>query len=130
MNETPIGITLVLCDSIITDAKTGKNSLIGLFNNININSLPSVHPRFCVFAQLTNGQGKQTIDVSCQSLQNEEILFQTGGEVEFQNPNQVIEIQFELLNLAFSVDGMYTVELEAGGLPLIESRFNVSMIGE
>jgi len=130
MNESPIGIALVLCDSIITDAKTGKNSLIGLFNNININSLPAAHPRFCVFGQLTNGQGKQAIEVRCHSLQKEEVIFQTGGEVEFHNPNQVIEIQFELMNLTFSYDGMYTVELEAEGLPLIESRFNVSLIGK
>lgn len=130
MTEPPIGIALVLCDSIITDAKTGKNSLIGLFNNINVNSLPAVHNRFCVFAQLTNGRGKQTLDVRCQSLQSEELIFQTGGEVEFGNPSQVIEIQFELLNLSFPYDGMYTVELEADGLPLIESRFNVSLIGK
>ncbi|NOX99324.1 MAG: hypothetical protein GXP30_06290 [Verrucomicrobia bacterium] len=90
MTETPIGIALVLCDSIITDAKTGKNSLIGLFNNINVNSLPAVHSRFCVFAQLTSGRGKQALEVRCNSLQNQELIFQTGGEVEFQNPNQVI----------------------------------------
>ncbi len=130
MTEPPLGIALILCDSIITDAKTGKNSLIGLFNNINCTTLPSVHARFCVFAQLTNGQGKQSIDVRCQSLQDDEIIFQTGGEVEFQNPNQVIEIQFELMNLTFPHDGRYTVELEAEGLPLIESRFNVSLIGQ
>jgi len=125
-----MGIALVLCDSIITDAKTAKNSLIGLFNNINVNSLPAVNPRFCVFAQLTGGQGKQTIDVHCQSLQDEGMIFQTAGEVEFQNPNQVIEIQFELLNLTFPYDGMYTVELQADGVPLIESRFNVSLMGK
>lgn len=128
MNEAPLGIALILCDSIITDAKTGKNSLIGLFNNINCTALPSVHARFCVFAQLTNGQGKQNIDVRCQSLRDEEIIFQTGGEVAFQNPNQVIEIQFELINLTFPHAGMYSVELEAEGLLLIESRFNVTMI--
>jgi len=125
-----MGIALVLCDSIITDAKTGKNSLIGLFNNINCTALPSQHTRFCVFAQLTNGQGKQSIDVSCQSLSSEDIVFQTSGEVEFHNPNQVIEIQFELLNLTFPNEGLYTVELEADGLPIIESRFNVSLIGK
>ncbi|MCF6312286.1 MAG: hypothetical protein L3J39_07520 [Verrucomicrobiales bacterium] len=126
MNEAPIGIALILCDSIITDAKTGKNSLIGLFNNINCNSLPSLHARFCIFAQLTNGRGKQSIDIRCQSLQAEEVVFQTGGEIEFVNPNQVIEIQFELLNLTFPHAGMYTVELEADGMLVIESRFNVT----
>lgn len=130
MTEPPIGIALVLCDSIITDAKTGKNSLIGLFNNINVNSLPAAHNRFCVFVQLTNGRGKQKLDVRCHSLQNEEVIFQTGGEVEFQNPTQVIEIQFELVDLTLPYDGMYTVELEAEGLPLIESRFNVSLLGQ
>jgi len=128
MNEPPLGIALILCDSIITDAKAGKNSLIGLFNNINCTTLPSVHARFCVFAQLTNGRGQQNIDVRCQSLQDEEIIFQTGGEVKFQNPNQVIEIQFELINLTFPHAGMYSVELEAEVL-LIESRFNVTLIG-
>jgi hypothetical protein len=130
MTEPPLGIALILCDLIITDAKTGKNSLIGLFNNINCTHLPSQHSRFCVFAQLTNGQGTQAIEVSCHSLQDDETVFQTGGEVEFHNPNQVIEIQFELLNLTFPHEGMYTVELEAEGLPLIESRFNVSLIGK
>lgn len=130
MTEPPLGIALILCDLIITDAKTGKNSLIGLFNNINCTTLPSQHSRFCVFAQLTNGQGTQAIEVSCRSLQDDETVFQTGGEVEFHNPNQVIEIQFELLNLTFPHEGMYTVELESEGLPLIESRFNVSLIGK
>ena len=32
---SPIPLTMVICDTVIDDRKTGKKSLIGLFNNIN-----------------------------------------------------------------------------------------------
>jgi len=56
--ETPMGLALVVCDTIIEDKLTGKKTLVGLFDRLQTSRLPCVHPAMTVFVSLTGGRGE------------------------------------------------------------------------
>lgn len=63
MKPVPIVSAFLVCDSVIKDADTGKVSLIGLFNAINVSQFPAVHPSLALFASLTDAEGEYDVRV-------------------------------------------------------------------
>jgi hypothetical protein len=124
--EQPIGQALLVCDQIITDAPTNKKSLIGVFNNLMALSFPVLHPSMCVFAALTNGNGQMEATLRC-TVDAEEVM-KASGRIEFPDPNQVIELVFNLRGIVFPRPGMYTFELLCDGEFVIEKRFQVTKV--
>jgi hypothetical protein len=54
MNTDPVAVSIVLSDSVICEHGTGKNSLIGCFNNFNVPQFPFPTPVFYITAAVTN----------------------------------------------------------------------------
>ena len=50
-------LSLVVCDQIITDRVTGKQSLIGIFSVVHATNFPVNHPQLSVYTSLTSGHG-------------------------------------------------------------------------
>jgi hypothetical protein len=50
----PVCISIIFSDLVIREAGTGKNSLIGTFNNFNMPGFPCPAPPFFITVQLTN----------------------------------------------------------------------------
>ena len=124
-NEKPIAEALILCDEIITEAGTNKQSLIGTFNSIVSGNFPMQHAKICVYAAMTNGQGEMTGELRCVRVDDQQEIFKAAGNVKFADPNQVVEMSFNFRNILFERPGLYTFELIAGEELLLEKRFHV-----
>ena len=124
-NEKPIAEALILCDEIITEAGTNKKSLIGTFNSIVSANFPMQHAKICVYAAMTNGQGEMTGELRCVRVDDQQEIFKAAGNVQFADPNQVVEMSFNFRNILFERPGLYTFELIAGEELLLEKRFHV-----
>ena len=129
--ERPLVLALVLCDQIITEHGTMKKSLIGAFNSITVESLPHTYPRMCVYAALTNGQGQATAALRYVFMDTPDgggrTIWNLNAPIGFDNPNQVVEICFELNQIAFEAAGLHAFELSCGGELLLERRFHVHL---
>ena len=127
----PMGIALMLCDQVISEARTNKKSLIGVFNNIAASAFPCRHPRLCVFVSITGGHGKTKTDVRCVNEDNGTTLFGASGEVRFPHPNHVVEAVFEFNNVTFPGPGLYCIEVLGNDELVLQRRFTVrSLTGE
>jgi len=126
----PVGIALIICDQVITEAVTNKKSLIGLFNNVMARHFPSRQPRLCIFVSITGGHGKVSTKVRCVNEESHEALFETSGEIAFQNPNHVVEAVFEFNNVTFPEPGLHCIEVVAGDELVLQRRFMVSQYEE
>ena len=124
-NERPIAEALIICDEIINEAGTNKKSLIGTFNNIVSSEFPMQHPKICVYAAMTNGQGEMGGELRCVRVDDQQEIFKASGTVVFADPNQVVEMSFNFRNILFERTGLYTFELIAGEELLLEKRFHV-----
>lgn len=123
----PVGLAIVVCDAIHTDPATGKRSLLGLFSVIFGREFPLKVPAMAVYVSLTECRGKfpvilQIIDVN----ENREAVSRVEGEVEFDNPLGMLEIDFRLGELQFPEPGEYRVQLYAAGEPIIERRIVIA----
>ncbi|MDD4013399.1 MAG: hypothetical protein PHW14_04330 [Candidatus Omnitrophica bacterium] len=126
----PIPLTMVICDAVIDDKKTGKKSLIGLFNNISSGKMPCVHPRLNVFITMTEGYGNYDGVLRCVPSESGKQVMEMKGPLVFRDPHQVVELDFEINNIRFDQYGEYRFEFLCGGELLISRKFKVSQIAK
>lgn len=123
-----MGVALMICDQVITEAGTNKKSLIGVFNNVAARQFPCRHPRVCIFISITGGHGKAKTEVRCVNEQTGQALFGAEGEVSFANPNYVVEAVFEFNNVVFPSPGLHCIQVLSNGELVLLRRFAVNQI--
>jgi hypothetical protein len=122
---TPSVLSINICDSIIRDEATKKVSLIGLFNTINANVFPCVHPLLHVYVALTNGHGKYNTEIRFSSLEDDKPIAGMVGELDFKSPLQVFELNVCWQQLHFNKAGEYVVQVLCEGEYIGERKFRV-----
>ncbi len=121
---TPVVLSINVCDSIIRDEITKKVSLIGIFNTIHANSFPAIHPLLHVYMALTNGHGKYKGELRLLDDAGK-VLVSAQGPLEFSNPLQVVEINFQWQQLKFAKQGQYIIEVQCDGGQVGSRKFRV-----
>ena len=124
----PMGVALMICDQVITEAGTNKKSLIGVFNSVAARQFPCRHPRLCIFVSITGGHGKAKTNVRCLNEDSGQVLFGAEGEVAFTNPNHVVEAVFEFNNVTFPSPGLHCIEVLSNTELVLQKRFIVKQI--
>ena len=115
--EPPMVLSLLVCDTVITDAQSGKKSLIGLFNSIGAVRYPYLLPRFFIFVSLTNGNGDVEFKVRLQAG-NGDTVFDLPGKVPFKTPLAAPEIVFDIQNLVIKSTGTYELQIICDDVPI------------
>jgi hypothetical protein len=108
----PDVLGLIVCDQIITDRVTGKQSLIGLFSTIHGFRFPLSHPQLCVHVSLTDGRGKTPISIRIVDADEaRKPVVEGRGVVEFKNPRAIANLALQFHGLTFPEPGEYRVQL-------------------
>lgn len=124
--DKPACLLIALCNDVIEDKRSNNKSLIGLFSNINVLSIPAAHPRLYLVFSMTNMQGDVPVRVALRNPQGGEAHF--DNSVRAESPDQVIDIVMQLDNLALPALGRYSFELWAGEHFLAQRYINVNMV--
>lgn len=119
MLETPMGLSLLVCDSVIEDKHTSKKSLIGLFDRIQAQRLPCVHPAMCVFVSVTGGRGEYPCEILCRHQDGKNLAFAAKGQVVLRDPRQVVDMVFRLNGVRFPVEGLYWLTFQMDEVPIM-----------
>jgi hypothetical protein len=127
--DKPIGIALIICDRVITDAVTQEKTLVSTFNQISAPSFPCVHSRMTIFVSVTNGRGTTDAAIKCVNESDEgETVFGMKGVIPFTDPNHVVEMSFQFNNVTFTKPGLHCIEFLCNGELILQSRFKVAMM--
>jgi hypothetical protein len=122
----PDVLALLICDQIITDRATGKQSLIGLFSKIHSAGFPATHPQLSVFVVLTEGRGQTELTIRIvDGNEARPPLVQGRGSVQFRDPRAVANLALQFHGLVFPEPGEYRVQLWSGGTLLREARLHL-----
>jgi len=114
----PRADVVLICDQIIQDAQTGKNSLIGLFDRIFCQSFPAVHPQLFIYTRL-RGEPAQQFRPSLRLVGPSGVLLDLKmGEVTL-GITGVVELKNQIVGLRLPEPGEYRFltminDLEAG----------------
>ncbi|HNQ23678.1 MAG TPA: hypothetical protein PKK06_11345 [Phycisphaerae bacterium] len=123
---SPDVLALILCDQIITDRITGKQSLIGMFSRIHALRFPAGHPQLCVFVALTDGHGRNDLMLRIvDSNEERKPLIEGKGVVEFKDPRAIANLALQFHGLVFPQSGEYRVQLYCNGSLLREARLEL-----
>ncbi len=125
--ETPMGLALVLCDTIIEDRATGKKSLIGLFDRLGSSQFPCMHPHLSILVSLTSGKGKYPCEILCTHVDGDK-AFGGKGEIELKSPHQVVDIAFNFHGVRFPKPGIYNLQFLCDGFPVMTRRLFIEQI--
>ena len=109
----PVCLSVMLCDQVIEDKRTGKKSLIGVFNEILVTNLPAKHDCMFLLLTLTNCRGANeiVIELSHDGEYDDEAIMQIKGQVQGRNPIDIIDLIFELRGLPIAHVGKYTIDV-------------------
>lgn len=121
----PVVLSINICDTIIRDGRTKKVSLIGLFSVINAQTFPVKHPLMHVYVAMTNGHGRQRINIRFTKMSDGATLVGMQGDIMFENPLQVAELNVEWMGVTFDEPGDYLVEVLCDGKPIGDRKFKV-----
>ena len=122
----PDVLAMLVCDQIITDRLTGKQSLIGMFSRIHAMGFPATHPQLCVFVALTDGHGKT--DLSIRVVDANEArppIVEGKGSVSFKDPRTIANLFLQFHGLVFPQPGEYRVQLYSDDQLLREARLEL-----
>lgn len=122
----PDVLSLIVCDQIITDRLTGKQSLIGMFSRVHARKFPTAHPQLCVFASLTDGHGPTELTIRIVDANEvRRPIVEGKGKVEFKDPRAIAHLALQFHGLTFPQPGEYRVQLHSGGELLREARLEL-----
>ena len=125
----PHVLAMMICDQVIIDARTGKQSIIGSFSVINAQRFPLRYPSMMVYVALTEGRGHTPLQLRLVDLNEEEKpVVDRAMSISFQDPRQVAELHSVFYNLVFPKPGEYRFQLFSQGEPLMERRLMVRKV--
>ena len=122
----PDVLSMIVCDQIITDRMTGKQSLIGMFSRIHARGFPASHPQLCVYVALTEGYGETEFTIRVVDSNDERPPIVEGkGKVRFKDPRAIANLALQFHGLTFPASGEYRVQLYSSGELLREARLEL-----
>ncbi len=110
--SSAIPLALLVCDTVITDAMTGKKTLVGIFNSIGATKFPHIIPNMSIVASLTNLEGDTQVKIKLIAG-NDDVVFELPAKVPFKNPFDTPELIFNLQNFRVNSPGTYELQLIA-----------------
>jgi hypothetical protein len=122
--------SLVICDYALT-AQDGKISAIGIFGQITVSRLPSVHGRFFIVAVLEADPGTHQLSLQVVSPSGQPLL-QRPPTMKMEVPpnTTTANIVADVKGLQVRELGRHRIELRAGDRVLGTTPFTVNLAWE
>ena len=82
---------LLLCDQVLVEEVTGRMSLIGIMDYVQIDEFPAEFPRCQVFLQITNGLGVNNVTIEIHDLSDNSVIYRLG-DVPVEMPDRLARV--------------------------------------
>jgi hypothetical protein len=129
-SPTPSIKALLVCDAVAQESGTGKKSILGLFNYINVGSFPCSHPQMAVYFCIVDAEGLYNFRLELVRLNTDEIIAKGEfGPLEVKDRFQVLDASITLRGLIFPEEGKYEYRLFANGTFLESKELTLKKIG-
>ena len=108
----PLLVPALVCDAAVEDQSTGKKTLIGIFNAVNVQQFPSQRP-FCLYFKVTDAEGFYQIEVRYVRVDTGEILANAEGEMMAPNRLDDSDLYLQFPPLPIPEPGRYEFQIWA-----------------
>jgi hypothetical protein len=123
----PSVLSMVLADQVYRDPASGKFSILGTYCVVRSPRFPCLFPRVNLYAAVTESRGRTPLRVVLTDVDEEQPpLAVAQGELQTNDPTQLVEVSVVLQNVVFPGPGDYRVQLFSGPDLLRELRLRVA----
>lgn len=126
----PVLKTLVVCERVILDSRTGSPSLIGLFNKLSAKSFPYRIAGCNMMVSVVDGRGNIPVNLSLVELSSQKLLWQTRGQILINDPLQPSDLFVSVPSVVFDAAGIYAFEVHVSGVLLGSHKVSVELVSE
>ena len=104
---------MLICDQTLQEGATGKNSLVGIFENIAAHQFPAGCGLVTVYAKLTDAQGDYLIRLELIHVSDLTVIGQGQFRANIGDRMIPAELVFQIGGLVFPKPGLYEFRLYA-----------------
>ena len=115
--QLPSVVAIVTSDSAVTQAGTGKASLIGIFDRFTVTETDKPVRPFVFFQKLVGGKGKYSLSFEIRDTRGNVVLAGEQSEIECAS-DQVLTGLTMVQGLVLKESGVYKLQLLADNKPL------------
>jgi hypothetical protein len=119
---SPDVLALIICESVVEDARTHNKCILNAYNIINAFKFPCKQDRFTIFVALTNGHNKHHITTRITTQGQDKPLLKIEGEIDFKDPLQTVDMVFDMRGLPLPAPGIYVVEVVGDDGRILKTR--------
>lgn len=130
MANHPTCNALLVCDTAIRDADTGKTSLIGIFETIYAPRFPAMIPWIVLYAKVSDVEGTFEFAGEFVRLGDERLIGTFTESVTFQDRFLAGDVLFRIPGLTFEKAGRYEFRLSTAGRLVGIKTFQVIESGQ
>ena len=112
--NTGLCTSFLLCDSVITDRKSNKNTVVGVFDQIFCQGFPASVYQISAFARVSDLRGYHAIKIEIRDSEDDLVLRIGPGEMNAK-PGRTSEIFLDAQGVIFQKPGKYQVQLFIDG---------------
>jgi hypothetical protein len=116
-----------LCDHALV-GQDGKLSMLGIFRNISVSSLPAQHPRMYLVAVLGLDPGSHEVVVRLVRPDGGAVMQEAPRISVHAVPGQDVNVIVELNNLGFTTYGTHRFDLDVDGSTVGSLPVGISQI--
>jgi len=125
----PVVLALLVADNRLLDSQSNQHTIVGVFSQVKAERFPTMLARLCIYAELTNGRGAQSITIRIvDSDESRPPVINAGVNIEFSDPLDVSQVGFGASGVVFPAPGEYRVQLLSGTTVLMERRLMVFQV--
>ena len=84
-----------------------------------------------IYVAITNEKGVTETELRCvNESENNQLVFKAEGSILFENPNQIVEINFDLNAVTFEKPGLHSLNFLCDGEIVLQRRFQVNLLDQ
>ena len=124
----PVLIAALVCDVAAKDPTTGKISLIGIFDRVQVKQFPAKRP-VSLYAKLTEAEGQYQFQTKYVYSNTGEMLAEAKGEFTAKEKLGTVELQLQFPPLPIPGEGRYDFQIWVNGSFLGQTFIDAMIMG-
>jgi hypothetical protein len=120
----PLLVAVLVCDAAVEDRSTGKKSLIGIFNRINVATFPTKRP-MALYIKLTEAEGDYKIQARYVQVRSQRELARVEVGLKATDRAASSDVYVMLPPLPIPSEGQYEFQIWANSIFLGSTAIDV-----
>ena len=124
----PVAVAMLLCDQMITDKTTGKNSVIGIWDHITAHRLPTLSNPTWIYLRLMECEGEYKFRVELIQVATQQILRSIDGFISNPSRHNAFSGAMGPITINVPNAGEYEIRLWMNDIYIQRARFVVDLL--